>query len=189
MTKRQFLFSLRDRLEELPPQEVEERLYFYSEMIDDRMEEGLSEEEAVASVGTVDRVAAQIMEETPPEKRKSFPKRKLKPWEITLLVLGSPLWVSLLIGAAAVAVSLYAAGWAVIVSLWAVFASLIGCALGGVIGGIVAASFSGAAGAALIGAGILCAGLAILMFLGCQAATKGICLLTKKVFRKRGAAK
>ena len=189
MDKKEFLQLLQKSLAGLPREDMEERLNFYSEMIDDRMEEGLSEEEAVASVGTVDRVAAQILEETPPEKRKSFPKRKLKPWEITLLVLGSPLWISLLIGAAAVAVSLYAAVWAVIVSLWEVFGALIGCTLGGIIGGIAAMSLSGTAGAALIGAGILCAGLAILMFLGCRAATKGFCLLTKKVFAKRGAAK
>ena len=46
MTKLKFLFELRDRLEGLPYDEVEERLNFYSEMIEDRMEEGLSEEEA-----------------------------------------------------------------------------------------------------------------------------------------------
>ena len=46
MTKLSFLFSLREKLSALPTEEAEERLRSYSEMIEDRMEEGLSEEEA-----------------------------------------------------------------------------------------------------------------------------------------------
>lgn len=187
MRKSQFLFSLRDRLDDLPQAEVEERLNFYSEMIDDRVEEGLSEEEAVAAVGAVDRVAAQILEETPPEKEKAS-KRKFKAWEITLLVLGSPLWVSLLIAAVAVVFSVYISVWSVIVSLWAVFGSMIACAVGVILGGIVMAVMgSGITGVALVGAGIVCGGMAIFLYYGCKAVTKGVCLLTKKVFTRRGA--
>ena len=51
MTKLKFLLLLNERLSHLPSKEVEERLAFYSEMIEDRMEEGLSEEEAVSEVG------------------------------------------------------------------------------------------------------------------------------------------
>ena len=43
MTKLDFLMQLHSKLEKLPQDELEERLNFYSEMIDDRMEEGLSE--------------------------------------------------------------------------------------------------------------------------------------------------
>ena len=53
MTKLQFLLALHDKLTGLPRDEVEERLNFYSEMIEDRMEDGLSEEEAVAAIGSV----------------------------------------------------------------------------------------------------------------------------------------
>ena len=54
MNKQAFLERLRKALSGLPPKEQEERITFYSEMIDDRMEEGLSEEEeAVASIGTI----------------------------------------------------------------------------------------------------------------------------------------
>lgn len=47
MNKQEFLVKLRKGLSGLPKEDIEERLTFYSEMIDDRMEEGLSEEEAV----------------------------------------------------------------------------------------------------------------------------------------------
>ena len=69
MTKLQFLFALRDKLAGLPQSDIEERLRFYSEMIEDRMEEGLSEEEAVAAVGTVDEIASQATADIPPVKK------------------------------------------------------------------------------------------------------------------------
>lgn len=182
MTKLQFLFALRDRLKDLPQAEMEERLNFYGEMIEDRMEEGLSEEEAVAAVGTADEIAAQILQEIPACHQEKAWKRQLKEWEITLLVLGSPLWVSLAVAAVAVVVSLYASAWAVIVSFWAVFGAFVGCAAGGVAGGTVLAAFGNSiAGIAQIGAGVTLAGLSIFAFFGCKAATGGMCLLTKKI--------
>lgn len=185
MTKLQFLLSLHDRLSGLPKDDVEERLHFYSEMIEDRMEDGLSEEEAVSAVGSVDEIAAQIVADIPLAKiakEKIKPKRRLKVWEIVLLALGSPIWLSLLIAAFAVTLSLYASLWSVIISLWAVFGSLIGCAVGTIAAGTVLAFGSNSlAGVAMIGAGSICAGLSVFLFFGCKAATKGILLLTKKI--------
>ena len=65
MCKQAFLDELRERLTGLPQEDIDERLDFYAEMIDDRVEEGLTEEEAVAAIGTVEEVFAQIVEETP----------------------------------------------------------------------------------------------------------------------------
>ena len=187
MTKVRFLLSLHDRLSGLPQDDVEERLSFYSEMIEDRIEEGVSEEQAVAELGSVDEVAAQIVADIPLSKiarAKIKPKRRMKAWEIMLLVLGSPVWLSLLIAAAAVLFALYVVIWAVVVSLWAVFVSLAAAAAIGVPVCIVfALSGRGAAGLAMLGAGIVCAGLAIFLFYGCLAAGKGTLLLTKKIVR------
>ena len=61
-------------------------------MLDDQMEEGLSEEEAVAAVGPVDEIVRQIIADTPLAKlakERMRPRRQLKAWEIVLLVLGS----------------------------------------------------------------------------------------------------
>ena len=65
MNKREFLARLRKELSGLPQSDREERLAFYSEMIDDRMEEGLSEEDAVSAVGSVEEIAAQIVADFP----------------------------------------------------------------------------------------------------------------------------
>ena len=182
--KQAFFSSLRSRLASLPPEDLEERLDFYNEMIDDRMEEGLSEEEAVAQVGDVDEIVTQILADTPLStlvKERIKPKKRLRPWEIVLLAVGSPLWLSLLIAAFGVVFALYAVLWSLIVSLWAVFASFVGCALGCVTGGAVITLRNPLPGIALIGAGILCAGLSVFLFLGCKAATKGMAKLTKKI--------
>ena len=80
MTKMQFLMALHDALSGLPRDEIEERLNFYTEMIEDRIEEGLSEEQAVAAVGSVEEIASQIAREIPVSKAKE--KTKIKPLEI-----------------------------------------------------------------------------------------------------------
>lgn len=199
MYKKAFLEALRQGLSALPRDEAEERLTFYAEMIDDGMEEGLSEEEAVAAVGSVDEIVGQAVSDAPRGKLlansvKEPAKRRLRAWEIVLLALGSPVWLSLLIAAFAVILSLYVSLWAVVISLWVVFVSLIGCAFVGVVGGIVVTCFGNIlSGLALIGAGIACAGLSIFLFFGCKAATVGTAVLakklviwTKRAFVKRG---
>jgi uncharacterized membrane protein len=61
MNKQDFLAQLKESLASLPANDAEERLCFYSEMIDDRMEDGLSEGEAILSIGSVPEIAAQIL--------------------------------------------------------------------------------------------------------------------------------
>ena len=194
MTKMQFLLTLNEKLSSLPKEEAEERLTFYAEMIEDRMEEGLTEEEAVAAVGNVDDIAAQLTSEisrkSPPPKEKIH---TMSGWTILLLVLGFPLWLSLLITAFTVVLSLYITLWAAIISLWAAFGAVAGCAIGAVVAGVIyAVGTNPLPGIALLGCGIACIGVSILLFLGCKAATKGAAQLSKSTFlsiRKRIAGK
>lgn len=195
MNKLEFLLELAEKLSPMPMEEIEDRWNYYSEMIDDRMEEGLTEEEAVAELGSVEEVAAQIVSDIPQSmlaKERKKQKRHRSAWEIAVWGLGSPIWASLLIAAVAVTISLYVVLWSVIVSLWAVFVSLAAGALAGVaVGMFFAVSVSVPTGVALIGTGIICAGLCIFAFFGCRAATKGAVALTKKIalYIKRKFAK
>jgi len=185
MTKYKFLFTLRDRLSALPEEEVEEHLRFYAEMIEDRMEEGLSEDEAVAAVGRAEEIAAQILADAAPAPSTAAPaqaparKPRLRFWEILLLVLGSPLWLSLLAAAFCVILSLYISLWTAVISLWAVFVSLAACALAGVLAGIVLLfRAQGIPGLVLMAGGLICMGLSVFLFRGCQGATRGTVRLT-----------
>ena len=184
MLKQEFFDKLRARLSGLPQKELEDRLAFYGEMIDDRMEEGLSEAEAVDGIGSVDSIAEQIIDETPMleiAKEKMRSKRRLKGWEIAMLIIGAPLWISLVLCLFSILLSIFVAVWSVVVSFWSVFVSLVGCGVGGLVGGIVVAAMGDLwSCGVLIGVALVCVGLAIFSFLGCQVATKGTAWLTKK---------
>lgn len=184
MNKQEFVCELEKRLAGLPEDELRERIEFYSEMIDDRIEEGLSEEEAVKDIGSIDSIVGQILSDIPLTaivKEKIKPKRKLEAWEIVLIILGAPIWLPLLVSVISVVLSIYVTVWAVIISLWAVFVSVAACAAAGVGVGIsFAIGGNGLSGVALIAAGLVCAGLAIFLFFGCNGAAKGVVWLTKK---------
>lgn len=185
MVKQEFLGRLQKSLSGLPQKDIEERLTFYGEMVDDRMEDGLSEEVAVAAVGSVEEIAEQVLADTPLTKivkERVKPKRKLSAWEITLLAVGFPVWGSLLIAVFAVVFSLYISVWAVVVSLWAAFGAMVGGGFGGILGGVLFICQGYLLpGLAVIGAGLVLLGLSILLFYGCKAAVKGTVFLTKKL--------
>lgn len=176
MTKSDFLLSLKDGLSGLPERDIVERLTFYSEMIDDRMDDGISEVAAVAEIGPVEDIVAQILEDYPDK-----PKRKLRAWELTVIILGFPLWFPLLISAFAVVLSVYAVLWSVLISVWAVeislWASTFGCCVGAVVVMIAHGNF--VSGIVIFGVAFICAGLSIFLYYGCMILTKGIIFLTK----------
>lgn len=185
MNKQAFLTVLRSALSGLPQEDTEERLAFYSEMIDDRMEEGLSEEEAVADIGPVNKIVSQALADVPLMKlvkEKVKPKRSLKGWEIALIILGSPLWISLLAVGFSLVVALYAVIFSLVVSLWAVEVALWSAWIGGVVSAVIFFVQGHTVPAfAWLGAGIFCAGLAMLFLFVVTPATKGLVLLSKKV--------
>ncbi len=185
MNKQMFLQALQRGLAGLPQEDIEERLIFYSEMIDDRMEEGLSEEEAVAQIGPVEEVIRQIIAETPITrivKEKIRPAGKRGHGNTLLLVLGFPLWFPLLIAAGAVVFSFYVVLWSLIVALWSVEIALIASAFGGIAIAVVQAVRGRWLSAGVwLGAALLCAGLSLLLFDACKAATVGMARLTKKL--------
>ena len=185
MTKQAFLDALQNGLSGLPKEDIAERLSFYSEMTDDRMEEGLTEEEAVAAIGPVEEVISQIAAETPLTKlvkEKIKPKRSLRAWEIVLLVLGFPVWFPLLVVAAVLLLVFYLLIWVLVICLWAIELVLWAGALAGIAAG-VAYMANGYIwfGVLLIGAGMFLAGISVFLFFACKAATVGTARFAKKI--------
>ena len=111
MNKKEFLLLLNKKLSKLPKKEIKERALFYSEMIDDRVEDGLSEEEAVLEIGNIEDIANQIILEV--SSNEDIKKKSLKTWEIVLLAIGSPIWGSLLLVAFVVL-------WSLLITFWAI---------------------------------------------------------------------
>ena len=181
MNKAEFFAKLRRGLAGLSRREAEERLAFYREAIDDRMEEGLTEEEAVRAVGSPVEIAAAIRSETVAASEGKG-RRRPRAWVLTLLILGAPIWFSLLLAALAVLFSLCVTLWALVISFWAVTASLAAGAVAGVLSPVTLAF--GAAVPEVLGfmfLGLASAGLAILSFFGTLAVTRGAAALTARI--------
>ena len=185
MNKNAFLNELRKRLSGLPQDDVEEWISFHSEMIADRIEDGLTEEEAVSEAGTVDEVAAQILSDIPLTKlvkNKVAPKRTRRIGGTVLLILSSPLWLGLLIAVFAVILAVYAVLWVLVICAYAVCFSMAAGAVWGIPGAFLSLRSGSVAGALFyIGAGLLCAGLAILLRFACVWAAKRVLALTRKI--------
>jgi len=187
MTKNEFLAELKERLAGLSEADLNQSLDYYAEMIEDRMEDGLPEDEAVSAIGTPGEVANEILGELPLTKlvkARVKPNRKMAVWEIVLLILGSPVWVSLLLALFAVVLSLYITLWSVVISLWSVEVALGGAVLAGVVALPISLVQGNVwAGVALLGVGIFAAGLCMFGYHGCVCVTKGAYLLGKRLFR------
>ncbi len=185
MTKKEFLSALSRGLSKLPRREREERVSFYREMIDDRIEEGMPEPDAVASVGTVDGIVSQILSERPAVAKETPQKSgNGRLGVILLLVLGFPIWFPILLSVFITVVSLI---FSLFVTLWAVEISFAAGAVGGV-GSFFVLLFTGQVAPAFftLGAALVFGGLAILLFFGVLAATKalwrGIAWVLRKLF-------
>jgi len=188
MNKEGFINELKTRLNGLPKEDLDERISFYEEMISDRVEDGMSEEEAVSEIGPIDSVVDQIMSEIPLTrlvKQKVRPKQKMKTWQIVLLAVGSVVWVPLLIAFAAVAFALYIVLWALVISLYAVTLTFAACAISSIPMAFIFGKDGNVPGVLFsIAAGLVLAGLAIFLFFACIGVTKGVIRLTGKLMLK-----
>ena len=186
MTKNEFLKALAKKLEGIPEADLTRSLDFYGEMIDDRMEEGYTEGEAVLAIGSPAQAAECVLQELPLSKlvrARIQPHRRLRTWEIVLLALGSPVWLPLLLAAAVVMLAVYVVLWSVAVALYAVEVALAACSLLGIVYPIVFLALGNAPAAlAMLGAGLILAGISIFGFYGCKGVTLGFAWSSKKLF-------
>ena len=200
MDRYDFFTELEERLSGLPKEDIDKALEFYGEMIDERMDDGCSEEQAVAAIGTPKQIAESVWKEmsffkvvkasvknTLQKKKKENQEKSHNKTATVLLWAGSPIWGSLLIAliatAFAVVVSVYASLWAVVVSLWAGFVCVSAGALGGLLG-LVLLLMQGNIGGGLFlfGSAIALAGLMAFFYYGCIYTTKGMCIVSKKLW-------
>jgi len=185
MNKSEFMAALRENLKGVPEDDINKSLDFYAEMIDDRVEDGMSEEEAVEALGSMEEIINQILSEISlPKlvKEKVRPKQTLKAWEVVLIVLGAPVWVPIVLALCSVVLSCYLVVWVMIISLYALDLSVAFSGLA-----LVATAFAAlvqgqfAVFGMMFGCGIMAVGLSILLFFGFNLVTKGILWLSKKI--------
>lgn len=182
MNKAEFTEQLKAALKGLSEEDLKKSVDYYEEMIDDRMEDGIPEEEAINGLGSIDEIKNKILKEIPIVnivKEKIKPKRGLAGWEIALLVIGSPVWVPIALSLIITGLSIYMTFWIIILSLYVTDLSLF---LSGILG-IVAAFMQTngfATGLFLSGIGITLTGVSVLLFFGFNQITKWMFILSKK---------
>ena len=183
MNKAEFTQQLTNSLAGLSQYDINRSVDYYTEMIDDRVEDGMTEEDAVAALGSIDEIRSKILEEVPITKivkEKMTPKRSFGAGEIVLLVLGAPLWLPLLLAGIIVILAIYISFWSIIFSLYVADFSVFISGIAGLImavikpGGPLGALFYAGCGIALIGA-------AILLFFGFNQVTKGLLFISKMI--------
>ena len=81
MTKNEFLLTLQNALSGMPRADLERTVQYYREMIEDRVEEGMSEADAVADVGDPIELAAAIRKMPARRTAVSTPKAPKAPRE------------------------------------------------------------------------------------------------------------
>ena len=167
MTKEEFIKKLKIKLSNFPEIEVHDRISFYEEMINDYIEDGMTETEAVEKLGSIDEIVEAIAEEIPLSKiakKKLATRKKLSTLNIILLILGFPIWFSLFMGGFAVVVSLYAALWSVVISIWAVVVSCVATSIVGAILFIIyLCTVNPSLGFALLGVSLILLGISTLL--------------------------
>lgn len=166
MTKDEYLSELRAGLAAFSKDEVDRAVSFYEEMVDDRVEAGVSEEEAVGSLEPPAEAAARIISEMPAVPRAAARLRSPKTprsWFVAFIVaavIGSPVWIPLTLGVIMAVIGCFIGLFGLLVAVWAIAASmLLGAPIGllYLVAGVKAGSVAGA-----------------LMGLGCGVAVAGV---------------
>lgn len=169
MTKKEFMKHLKQTLKQLRPQERKQTLAYYSEIIDDRMENGYTEAQAVAETEPVDVIAARMLGEAAQQDTLK-PKRDIL--HIVLLVVGFPVWLPLLLAIAVIVFAVFIIIWAAVFVLFAADVSFAVMGIGGIAGGIAYFGSKIPTALFLVGCGLICVAIALLLFFP-------LCKLTK----------
>lgn len=191
MTRDEFLSTLKSAVSSMPYSEVEKALSYYSESIEDHMEDGMSEEEAVAHMGDMGSIIKSIEEDFSigslvknkiiDSKNKS---KNIVLWMI-LLICGSPLWVPLTMGVVLTVLVLYFMIWAILASIYAAEAVLALSGVLGIVMGIIYCFIKApVTGFMIIGVAIACIGIAIICFMPIGFISKKLLHLTVFSWRK-----
>lgn len=189
MNKQEYLAQLRAALACLPEGEIEESVAFYTEMIDDRVADGLTEEEATAQLDDPKAAARAIIADLPVVPRTVVrTKQRNRALYWTLVILGSPLWLTLLLAAGMLVLAGLLTIWCLILGLWLLAAGLLaGGPLG--IGVCLWALAVGqpAYGVFELGSGLLCFGLGLFCLHGAVAASKTLMQVSRQWIAKAKA--
>lgn len=173
MNKQQFFEYLQHEIRSLPRGEQEKAIFYYREIIDDSMEEGLSEEEAVARLGNVSDVVREIFISSDERRKASIPTGR-KVLISILLALGFPIWGSLVLVLLSLVLVAFILVWIPLIILGSLALAFFLAGIWAIVGSPFLFVTAAPAGIAQLGAGITVLGLSILSVIGLCYTVKGV---------------
>ena len=129
MSKEAYLDLLNQKLLDNEIPGADQMVDFYAEMIEDRMEDGMTEEEAVATMEDVDSIVEHAKADRPitelvtarvKESHENAVKKGHGTLWMVLAIIGFPVWFPLMVAFFAVLLSVYIVLWAVVGTLYVV---------------------------------------------------------------------
>ncbi len=180
MTKKEFLKKLKRGLAPMGGYERQQALDYYDEMIDDRIESGKTEEEAVDELGSPESVVEKTLREAgiDADKSGSFfkdDKGNVKTGWVVVLIVGAPLWFGLACGLFGLALGLFCGALGLI-------AGIVGACVGMVAGGAASVGFGIYTLFFDFGSGLMCIGGGLTVFALGVLCSVGVWLLLKRGF-------
>ena len=169
MTKAEFNAALAKRLS---GDDLVRAMEYFDEIIADRMEDGMSEAEAVSALGDIDEIVREIPRTAPAKKKHTGAL-------IAMAALGSPLWIPLVIAALIVAAAVLFCLWILVACVGILLAA---CALTGLVGLIYTPFALGTSityAIMVLGSALISAGAALMLIPAIAAAAKGMARLTR----------
>ena len=161
VNKAKFTKELERNLKILDSEERHRFITYYEEIIEDYIESGLSEEEAIIKIGTPGSIAGEILggQDAVVVTKPSSGRKALN---IVLLILGFPLWGSLLLALILCILSAYIVIWCVPFTTGAVAISFFAASLISAVGSPFVFADVPATGIFQLGFGIASMGVSIL---------------------------
>ena len=98
MNRNEFIQELSKKLEGYPKEDVQKTIDFYNEIIEDKLEDGISEEEAVLSLGTIEEIVKNFLNEMPLKKlvKNKIKDKKMSTSLVVLLSSTAIIWLPVL---------------------------------------------------------------------------------------------
>lgn len=191
MNKLEFVQELSRRLAALPKIEAQKQIAYYAEMINDRIDDGMTEQEAVAALGNLDELVRQAyldqsMGSLVKEKMSTAGRDSQNKWLwLTIIVLSSPVWFPLLMAAGGVVFGFYVAMWSIMFALVVTVAALMISGVVAFVGGLIMLFVQGpATGMFIMGGGLMLIGISLLLVIPVYYIIGAIVALTKWMWNK-----
>ncbi len=201
MDKNKFFKELKKELLAINYADSESLIEYYKEIINDLVDSGKCEIDAVAELGSPKEIAQRAMEESGGEQVKSAVKAdkkqkcfyrdengKFKTMWLVLIIVGSPLWFSIGCGVLGVGIGVICAIFSLVIAL---YATVSACALSGIVVfgyGIVGMFENVGFGLMVMGGGLIAFALGIVGFIYLTKFIKQCfsCLKSKKYKEMKG---